>query len=102
LARLVGLFFDRLMEVGRLLPLERAAHFLLRFPRMLHRLRSDNLISMQRRRIDLLDIEGLRRLSEFAPPAPVAIPDDERLDSNPLITTGLRQASASLLTTSLM
>jgi len=58
------------------------------------------LISMQRRRIDLLDIEGLRRLSEFAPPAPVPIPEDERLDSNPLIT-GLRQASTSLLTTAL-
>jgi CRP-like cAMP-binding protein len=135
LAQLVGLFFDRLMEVGRLSPLERVAHFLLTFHarlqtagcagetafdlpvsqevigdllslsaphvnRMLHRLRSDGLISMQRRRIDLLDIEGLRRLSEFAPPAPVPIPDDERLDSHPLIT-GLRQASTSLLTTAL-
>ena len=136
LAQLVGLFFDRLMEVGRLSPLERLAHFLLRFHarlqaagcagdtsfdlpvsqevigdllslsaphvnRMLRRLRSDRLISMQRRRIDLLDIEGLRRLSEFAPPPLVPIPNDERPDSNPRIT-GLRQANTNLLTTSLI
>jgi CRP-like cAMP-binding protein len=35
--------------------------------RMLHRLRSDGLISMRRRHIELMDIEGLRRLSDFAP-----------------------------------
>jgi len=34
--------------------------------RMLHRLKSDGLISMRPRHIELTDIEGLRRLSEFA------------------------------------
>jgi hypothetical protein len=41
---------------------------------MLHRLRSDGLISMRRRNIELTDIEGLRRLSEFAPFATVPVP----------------------------
>jgi CRP-like cAMP-binding protein len=42
--------------------------------RMLHRLCSDGLISMRRRHIELTDIEGLRRLSDFAPFATVPVP----------------------------
>jgi CRP-like cAMP-binding protein len=102
LAQQLDLYYDRLVETGRQSPLERVAHFLLRFHakledagcasgdsfdmplsqevigdllglsaphvnRMFHQLRSDGLISMHRRHIELTDIEGLRRLSEFTP-----------------------------------
>lgn len=101
LASQLGLYYERLTEIGRKSPLERTAHFLLRLHsrlraigyatenafemplsqevigdllglsgphvnRMLHRLRSEGLIATQRRQIELLDLEGLRRLSEFA------------------------------------
>jgi CRP-like cAMP-binding protein len=104
----LGLYYDRLTEIGRQSPVERVAHFLLRFHsrlqaaghatedgfdmplsqeiigdllglsaphvnRMLHRLRSEGLITMHRRRIELQDVEGLRRLGEFAPMASLPI-----------------------------
>lgn len=54
--------------------------------RMLHRLRSDGLISMHRRHIELTDAEGLRRLSEFTPfatvPMPQALPGSEPTGSD--------------------
>ncbi len=98
----LDLYYDRLIEIERRSPVERVAHFLLRFHarlqaagcagetafdmplsqevlgdlldlsaphvnRTLHQLRSDGLITMRRRHIELTDVEGLRRLSEFTP-----------------------------------
>lgn len=42
--------------------------------RMLHRLRSEGLIWMRRRHIELRDCEGLRRLSDFSPAGVAPVP----------------------------